>query len=66
MTAIQVFHEIESGGLLAVSLLPLIPMVMALFGILMVKSGKWFSRNNIAYISGVIESTLNEKDEVKR
>jgi hypothetical protein len=61
LMAIQVFRGVGTGKAFAVTPALLIPMVMVLFGILLVKVGKWFSRNDIAYISRVVDDALNEK-----
>lgn len=61
LMAIQVYREQESGKAFVITPALLIPIIMVLFGIFLVKLGKWFSRNDIAYISRVVEDALNEK-----
>lgn len=58
--AVQVIKEADAGKAFFVTPALLIPMVMVLFGILIVKLGKWFSRNDIAYISRIVEDALDE------
>ena len=62
--SLHIFQELTSKGTKIFDLNPmlLIPYGLFVFGALVIKVGKWFSRNDISYISEVIRRALRDED----
>ena len=61
---LHIFQELMSKGTRIFDLHPMVLIPYGLFvcGVLLVKVGKWFSRNDISYISKVIRRALRDED----
>lgn len=62
-TSLHIFQELTSKGTKIFDLQPmlLISYGLFVFGVLVIKVGKWFSRNDISYISKVIRRALRDE-----